>query len=91
MKYKIGDLLLINRFRFKARFNNRLQPRTIPRGNTYLEGKIGLITCAERYDINFKPPSSEEDNGYVFFSNLDGKEYYLYEDELDAEVVGSRT
>ena len=90
MKYQLGDLVLvkhipiINRFRFRwySPFPCallRLYPHLI---NTY-----GVVTKFEKHGQIFKSGSTEKDNGYIWYSQTDQKEYYFYEDEVEGEVI----
>jgi hypothetical protein len=52
-----------------------------------LENTIGIITEVEKYSDIFEKDSTENDNGYIWYSQVDGKEYYFCENELTGEVV----
>ena len=81
MKYQVGDLILIKNLRHRPRL--RLHPRLRPRlNNTY-----GIITATEKHTDIFEKDSTENDNGYIWYSQVDQKEYYFYEDEVEGEVV----
>jgi hypothetical protein len=89
MKYQVGDLLLVKdilprprpllRLRPRLRLRLLLHPR--PR-NTF-----GIITAVEKHSDIFESGSTENDNGYVWYSQVDNKEYYFYENEIDGEAV----
>lgn len=58
--------------------------------DTYdLNGTLGLITrvleSKKLYKAKDKP--SKEDNGYCLLSQVDSKEYYFYEDQLQLEIL----
>jgi hypothetical protein len=91
MKYQVGDLVLVKhceykplpRLRPRLRLPLRLPLHPLPRlNNTY-----GVITAVEKHNEIFKENSTENDNGYIWYSQVDGKEYHFYEDEVDGEVV----
>jgi hypothetical protein len=84
MKYKVGDLLLIKDIRLRPR-RRLLRPRPLPR--LLLHNTIGIITEVEKHTDLFEKSSTENDNGYVWYSQVDGKEYYFYQDEIDGEVI----
>jgi len=84
MKYKVGDLLLIKDIRFSSlsHLPLPLPPRPLPRLHPLLclNNTLGIITEVEE-------SSTEKYNGYIWYSQVDGKEYYFYEDEVDGEVI----
>ena len=71
MKYQVGDLILVK--------NIDLRPR--------LQNTYGIITATEKHTDIFEKDSTEKDNGYIWYSQVDGKEYHFYEDEVDGEVT----
>jgi hypothetical protein len=94
MKYSVGDLLLIKDIEYNAQFQlrPRLRHRRIrPRPCDYLRHELfnsyGIVTEAIKHSDLFEKGSTEKDNGYVWFSQIDSKEYYFYEDEVIGEVV----
>lgn len=95
MKYKVGDRVFIKKiyifpmlvFLLRSIFHlaprrNRIRP--FPR--LYVENTLGTITATEQHS-NIFIDSTESDNGYVWCSDLDNKEYYLYEDEFEGLVI----
>ena len=97
MKYNVGDLLLVKDCKYKPHARPR---RRYPRPNVqrlnlnphldchrYLFNSYGIITKVENHIDTFGKSSSEKHNGYVWFSQIDSKEYYFYEDEVTGEVV----
>ena len=79
MKFNIGDLVKFNEFCSRRR---RLLPHLI---NTY-----GIIMCTEKHNEIFKKGSStDDDNGYVWLSQIDQKEYYFYEDEATSTNISA--
>ena len=85
MKYQIGDLLLVKFCAFKSR--PRLHPRPLLRLLPRLNNTYGVITAVEKHTEIFESDSTENDNGYIWYSQVDGKEYYFYEDDVEGEVV----
>ena len=89
MKYKVGDLVLLNHCEYKPRppWTRRNE---LPQSDLY--NSYGIITKVEKHIEILVNPSgypSEKDNGYIWFSQVDGIEYYLYEDEITGEIVSS--
>jgi hypothetical protein len=89
MKYQVGDLLLVKdihpRLRLPPRLPPRLHPR--PRPRPRLNNTFGIITAVEKHSDIFESDSTDNDNGYVWYSQVDNTEYYFYEDEVVGEVV----
>ena len=83
MKYQVGDLILIKNLRPRPRLRPRLRLLPHPRlNNTY-----GIITATEKHTDIFEKDSTENDNGYIWYSQVDQKEYHFYEDEVEGEVI----
>ena len=86
MKYKVGDLVLVKDIRFPP-----LRPRPLPLLRLHplprLKNTFGIITEVEKHSDIFEKGSTENDNGYIWYSQVDGKEYYFYQDEVDGEVL----
>jgi hypothetical protein len=74
MKYKVGDLVLVKDILLRP----IIHPR--PRLPLRLKNTLGIITEVEKHSI-------ENDNAYIWYSQVDGKECYFYEDEVDGEVI----
>ena len=97
MKYQVGDLILIKNIspllllrphlRLRPRPLPRLRLRPHPRLRLRFQNTYGIITAFEKHTDIFEKDSTEKDNGYVWFSQVEQKEYYFYEDELDGEVI----
>ncbi len=95
MKYKIGDLLLVKDIHLRLRPYPRLHPRPLLRPRVRpgtlpllrLHNTFGIITEVEKHSDIFEYGSTEDDNGYVWYSQMDNKEYYFYQDEIDGEVI----
>jgi hypothetical protein len=81
MKYKVGDLIVIKDIRLRPR------PRPRPRLHPRLQNTLGIITEVEKHNDIFEKDSTENDNSYVWYSQVDGREYYFYQDEVDGEVI----
>jgi hypothetical protein len=75
MKYKVGDLILVK--------DIRLHPRPRPE----LFNSYGIITKAINHSDAWEGETTSDDNGYIWYSQVDGKEYYFCENELTGEVV----
>ena len=85
MKYQIGDLLLVKEIHPRLPLLPRLLP--LPRPRPPLNNTFGIITAVEKHTDIFQKDSTENDNGYIWYSQVDNKEYYFYEDEVIGEVV----
>jgi hypothetical protein len=83
MKYKVGDLLFVKKFYL------HLRPRLCHRNRflVRLENTVGIITEVEKHTDIFESRSTPADNGYIWYSQLDNKEYHFYEDEAECEVI----
>jgi len=93
MKYSIGDLVLLKRCEYKPRppWKRRHE---LPQSDLY--NTLGKITKVEKYSDIFVNPLRREnddgydwcrDNGYFWCSQVDGVEYYMYEDEFNGEII----
>jgi hypothetical protein len=96
MKYKVGDVVLLKDIHPPLHLRLHLRPRPLPRLRLRprlplrlrLNNTFGIITTVEKHtDIFEKNSSTENDNGYVWYSQVDNKEYYFYEDEVEGEVI----
>ena len=91
MKYKVGDLLLVKHCEYKTRPRLRLRPRPPLRFKLHLDIELfnsyGIITEAIKHNDAWEGDSTNGDNVYVWFSQVDGKEHYFYENEVTGEVV----
>ena len=79
MKYNVDDLVLVKNIDPRLRLRPRLRP--------LLNNTFGIITAVEKHNEIFKENSTENDNGYIWYSQVDQKEYHFYEDEVDGEVI----
>jgi hypothetical protein len=86
MKYKVGDVLLIKDIHLHLHPLPRLHLRPRPRPRPRLYNTIGIITEVEKHSDIFEKHSTENDNGYIWYSQVDGREYYFYQDEAECEV-----
>ena len=91
MKYQIGDLLLVKDIRPLLPPRLPPRPRLLLRPHLRLHPRLnntfGIITAVEKHGDIFQKDSTENDNGYIWYSQVDNKEYYFYEDEVIGEVV----
>jgi hypothetical protein len=97
MKYNVGDLLLIKDCEYKSRLHLRLdppfrhrlrlhpRPRLLPRPELF--NSFGIITKAIKHSDAWEGDSTIDDNVYVWFSQVDCKEYFFFQDEVTGEVV----
>ena len=90
MKYNVGDLLLVKECIYKSRPRPRQHPRHCPRLSDYLHPELynsyGIVTQAIKHSDAWEGQSTNGDNTYVWFSQIDSKEYFFYEDEVIGEV-----
>ena len=96
MKYSVGDLLLVKHCEYKYRSCLRTRPphpwqRSHRRLCDYLRHELynsyGIVTEAIKHSDVWEDESTNSDNTYVWFSQIDGKEYYFYEDEITGEII----
>lgn len=74
MKYKVGDLLMMKHFHHK------------PYG--HLIDTLGIVTKVNCYAYIFYDDKQEQqEDKFAWFSQVDGKEYYFYEFEIEGEVI----
>ena len=89
MKYNVGDLLLVKYCEFKLRPRLRLPLRLPlrPRPRPELFNSYGIVTEAIKHSDLWEGESTNGDNVYVWYSQIDGKEYYFYENEVTGEII----
>ena len=96
MKYSVGDLLLVKDCKYKYRSCLRTRPphpwrRSDRRLGDYnrheLYNSYGIVTQAIKHSDAWEDESTNGDNVYVWFSQIDGIEYYFYEDEVTGEII----
>ena len=91
MKYNVGDLLLVKFCEFKPRISRTPRQRSTPYFRLYCAAELfnsyGLVTQVIKHSDAWQGESTSDDNIYIWFSQLDGKEYYFCEDEVTVEVV----
>ena len=91
MKYNVGDLLLVKHCEYKPRplLRPLLRPLRHPRQHPRLElyNSFGIVTEAIKHSDAWQGESTIDNNVYIWFSQLDGKEYYFCENEVTGEVV----
>ena len=76
MKFNVGDLIRLDKILPRLRLRPHLHLHLI---NTY-----GIIMSTEKHNEIFEKDSTDDDNGYVWLSQIEQKEYYSYEDEISA-------
>ena len=103
MKYNVGDLVFIKDCKYKPLLRPHLDlhldlhlhvhlylyPRLRLRLCHYREmlNSYGIVTEAIKHSDAWEVESTNGDNVYVWFSQVDGKEYYFFENEITGEVV----
>jgi len=93
MKYQVGDLVFVKDVNSDAFHWNRPLPHLPlrlhlhPHLHPHLVKSFGIITQAIKNNVYWKSHSTSDDNIYVWFSQIDGKEYRFYENEVDGEVI----
>ena len=86
MKYNVGDLLLVKFCEFKPR-HLRPDPLLRLRPRPELFNSYGIVTEAIKHSDAWEGESTSDDNFYVWYSQIDSKEYYFFENEITVEVV----
>ena len=91
MKYNVGDLVLVKECIYKPRLHLRprldLRPRLCDYLHHELHNSYGIVTQAVKHSDAWEGESANDYNTYAWFSQIDGKECYFYEDEVTGEVV----
>ena len=92
MKYQVGDLLLIKHCEYKLRPRPRPHPRRLlPYFRLYYRREMfnsfGIVTETIKHSDAWEGETTSDENVYIWFSQIDGKEYYFCEDEIAGEVV----
>ena len=89
MKYQVGDLVLLKKYDYKPRqqWLKRRQPQARRRLPFELENTFGIIIKIEKHSDIFEKDSTEVDNAYMWFSQVNAKEYHFYEDEVIGEII----
>jgi len=91
MKYRVGDVLFMKKCEYKGRLHLLPLPLSLPRFRPLsllrLQNTFGIITEVEKHTDIFEKGSTENDNGYIWYSQVDGKEYHFYENEVEGEVI----
>jgi hypothetical protein len=97
MKHQVGDLVLVKECRYKSRPRRRrlrlrphlhLPPLLHLRALPHLKNTYGVITEAINHKDAWEGDSTEDDNVYFWYSQVDAKTYYFCQSELTQyEVV----
>jgi hypothetical protein len=99
MKYQVGDLLLLKDGEYKPRLRPllllrlrlRLRPLLRPLLRLHLRPELsnsfGMVTQAIKHNDAWEGETTNDDNVYVWFSQLDAREYSFCEDEVIGEVI----
>jgi hypothetical protein len=88
MKHNVGDLLLVKKCEYKPRPSLLLRLRPLPRLMYYPElcNSFGIVTEAIKHSDAWKGETTSDDNIYIWFSQIDGKEYYFCEYEVTGDA-----
>ena len=90
MKYNVGDLVLVKHCKCKS-LHTRPYPQILPRFHRLPDSELfnsyGIVTQAIKHGDIWGGESTNSDNIYVWFSQVDGTEYKFYEDEVIGEVI----
>ena len=89
MKYQVGDILFVKKCEWKYHPLLRLDLLLHPRLDLYphLDNTVGIITEVHKHSDIFRSGSTENHNLYIWLSQVDRKEYWFYEDEIECEVL----
>jgi hypothetical protein len=91
MKYRVGDLVLVKECEYKGRQRQRpprlrlrllLRPRHLLELDPHLKNTYGVITEAFNHSDVWETDSTEDDNVYFWYSQVDAKTYWFCENEL---------
>jgi hypothetical protein len=85
MKYNVGDILFVKKCQWKYRL--RLHLRLHPLLRPLLHNTVGIITEVHKHSDIFRSGSTENDNLYIWLSQVDRKEYHFFENEIECEVL----
>ena len=83
MKYEVGDALFVKKCEWKPRPHLRPHLHFRP----HLHNTVGIITEVHKHSDIFRSGSTENDNGYIWLSQVDGREYWFYENQVECEVL----
>ena len=87
MKFNVGDLIRLDKVRpryLDPLLHPLLRLRPLLRPHLHLINTYGIIISTEKHNEIFEKDSTDDDNGYVWLSQIEQKEYYSYEDEISA-------
>ena len=87
MKYQVGDILFIKKCECKPRPRPHLRALLHLRPLLHLHNTVGIITEVHKHSDVFRSGSTEDDNGYIWLSQVDAREYFFYENEMECEVL----
>ena len=93
MKYNVGDLLLVKFCEFKPRISRTPRPVILPYfyfrlcRAAGLFNSYGIVTQVIKSIDAWEGESTSDDNVYIWFSQVDGKEYCFCENQITGEVV----
>ena len=94
MKFQVGDLILVKEYKYKSGYRLRLRHllrlHLLPRLHPLLEldlpphlkNTYGVITEAINHKDAWEGDSTEDDNVYFWYSQVDAKTYWFRENEL---------
>jgi uncharacterized protein YodC (DUF2158 family) len=94
MKFQVGDLVLVKECKYKTdlylhpHLYLHFPPRLYLDAFPHLKNTYGVITEVISHRDAWERDSTEDDNIYVWYSQIDAKTYYFCENELTQyEVV----
>jgi hypothetical protein len=88
MKFQVGDLVLVKECRYKPRPYLRLHPHLRLHLHLrldldlHLKNTYGVITEAISHRDAWERDSTEDDNVYFWYSQVDAKTYYFCQNAL---------
>lgn len=88
MKYNVGNLVLLKHCEYKIRCRPIFSPIFNPlRPPPELFNSYGIITQAVNHNDYWKGETTSDDNVYVWYSQIDSREYNFCENEVTGDII----
>jgi hypothetical protein len=92
MKYQVGDLVLVKECQYKPRLHPHLRLRLHLRSRRgprleldlypHLKNTYGVITEVFNHRDAWRGKSTEDDNVYFWYSQVDAETYWFFQNDL---------